>query len=302
MLLYKSGISGFPDGRCEVRKNFSFSRNTTYGLGGNAPVVYYPKNLIEARRAVDDLNARNQEYFVIGNGSNVLASDYGFSGAVVSTKYLSGIINIGDRLLCLAGTKTGALLAYCKRHNLSGLEYLNGIPATVGGAAYMNAGVGSDCIGNDIISVTVYDGKTRVLSHEMCDFGYRRSTMRGINALILSITVKINATTSKEIERRTDYFKSRRSHLPKGKSCGCVFKNPSGISAGLLIDGAGCKGMSAGGAHVSREHANFIINDGGTAKDVRALIEAVRSRVYEKFGILLREEVVYIGEFNDFNS
>lgn len=302
MLLYKSGIEGCLTRPPQAKNDFLFSLNTTYGLGGRATVAYYPKNLVEARRVVDELNSKGQKFTVIGSGSNILASDKGFNGAVISTKKLSGIINRGNRLTCLAGTKISTLLAYCKKRNFGGLEYLNGIPASIGGAAYMNAGVGADCIGNDILSVAAYDGKTRILSHKSCNFAYRQSTMRDINALILSVTVKIRPASSEEIEKRTEYFKSRRVHIPKGKSCGCVFKNPQGISAGLLIDSANLKGLSVGGAFVSPDHANFIINNGGTASDVRTLIETVRTKVFEKFGILLREEVVYIGEFNEFNS
>lgn len=302
MLLYKSGIKGCLARQPQPKSDFTFSRNTTYGLGGRAPVAYYPKNLVEARRVVDELNSTGKEFVVIGNGSNILASDSGFNGAVISTKKLSGVINRGDRLVCLAGTKIGTVLAYCKKHNLGGLEYLNGIPASMGGAAYMNAGVGGDCIGNDILSVAVYDKKTRIISQKSCNFGYRRSTMRDINALILCVTVKIRPSSSEEIDEKTNYYKSRRAHLPKGRSCGCVFKNPQGISAGLLIENANLKGLSVGGAFVSPEHANFIINNGGTASDVKTLIETVRTKVFEKFGVLLREEVVYIGEFNEFNS
>lgn len=302
MLLYKSGIEGSLTRRPQAKNDFIFSHNTTYGLGGRASLAYYPKNLVEARRVVDELNSKGQKFVVVGNGSNILASDSGYDGAVVSTKKLSGIINRGDRLTCLAGTKISTLLSYCKKHNLSGLEYLNGIPASIGGAAYMNAGVGADCIGNDVLSVVVYDGKTRILSQKSCNFAYRRSTMCDINALILSVTVKIRPASGEEIEEKTNYFRMRRAHLPKGKSCGCVFKNPQGISAGMLIESAKLKGLSVGGAFVSPDHANFIINNGGTAGDVRTLIETVRTKVFEKFGILLREEVVYIGDFNEFNS
>ncbi|MDE5765743.1 MAG: UDP-N-acetylmuramate dehydrogenase, partial [Clostridia bacterium] len=207
-----------------------------------------------------------------------------------------------DKLLCLAGTRISELLVYCKNRNLGGLEYLYGIPATVGGAAYMNAGVSGFAIGDNVVDVCVYDGKVAHLSRETCNFGYRRSTMRDINALILSIIVKVDDSNAQEIDERLAFFKNRRSHLPKGKSCGCVFKNPEGYSAGYLIDSAGLKGYRVGGARVSDVHADFILNEGATASEVKTLINLVKSRVLEKFGIELQEEVVYIGEFNDFNS
>lgn len=304
MLLYKSGLKNCVDEpKIEVVSPFKFSENTTYGLGGNAIAAYQPKTVYEAKIAFDRFTANKIPFEILGNGSNVLASDNGISGAVISTKNLRGIIRLDkNRLLCLAGTRTGELLAYCKKHALGGLEYLYGIPASLGGAAYMNAGVNGVAIGNSIESVRIYDGKSRVLTREMCNFAYRHSTMRDIKALILSIIVNVCDSSVEEIEERLSYYGQRRSHLPKGKSCGCVFKNPDGVSAGFLIENAGLKGLRIGGACVSDKHASFIINDGGTAGDVKALLDIVKSKVFEKFGILLDEEVVYIGEFNDFNG
>ncbi|MCM1546256.1 MAG: UDP-N-acetylmuramate dehydrogenase [Clostridiales bacterium] len=282
---------------------FKFSENTTYGLGGNAVAAYLPATPYEAKIAFDRLSQNGIPFEILGNGSNVLVSDKGISGAVISTKRLRGIVRLDkNRVICLAGTRTGELLAYCKRHNLGGLEYLYGIPATVGGAAYMNAGVSGAAFGNDIQSVRLYDGKSFVFSNEKCDFAYRHSTMRDIKALILSIIVNVCDSSAEEIEERITYYKQRRAHLPKGKSCGCVFKNPDGVSAGYLIESAGLKGLKVGGAFVSDKHASFIINEGGSAGDVKALIETVKNKVFQMFGILLDEEVVYIGEFNDFNG
>ena len=166
----------------------------------------------------------------------------------------------------------------------------------------MNAGVNGAAIGDNTESVRVYNGKTRILSREKCNFGYRHSTMRDINALILSIIVNVDECSALQIDDRIEFYRQRRSHLPKGRSCGCVFKNPEGCSAGLLIESAGLKGFRCGGAYVSEKHASFIINSGGSAADVKLLIGEVKSKVYEKFGVLLEEEVVYIGEFNDFNG
>lgn len=304
MLLYKSGLEKCIQSlRVESVKPFPFCKNTTYGLGGNAEAGYFPKTVYEAKKVYDNLTARGKEFKILGNGSNVLAADGGTQGTVISTKRMRGIFKLDNsRLLCLAGTQVCELLSYCKKHGLGGLEYLYGIPATVGGAAYMNAGVSGFAIGDNVHSVRVYDGKSHALSHENCNFAYRHSTMRDINALILSIIVNVDQVPPSEIDERLAYFKQRRKHLPKGKSCGCVFKNPEGYSAGYLIDAAGLKGLRLGGAFVSCEHASFIINDGGSASDVKKLIDVVKNKVFEKFGILLNEEVVYIGDFNDFNG
>lgn len=304
MLIYKSGLKNAVDA-VNIKRiaPFNFAKNTTYGLGGKAICAYYPKTPWQAKRVYDHLKSNGTHFEVVGCGSNLLVADSGMEGEVISTRDLRGIIRLSaDKLLCLAGTTVSELLAYCKKRNLSGLEYLYGIPATVGGAAYMNAGVSGFAIGDNIEGVCVYDGKVAYLSHEKCKFGYRRSTMCDINALILSIIVKVNEYDAQTINDKINYFKNRRSHLPKGKSCGCVFKNPEGYSAGYLIDSAGLKGFTIGGARVSDVHADFILNEGATSYEVKTLIDLVKSRVFEKFGIELQEEVVYIGEFNDFNS
>lgn len=304
MLLYKGGLlRAISPNRIPKCDNFQFSRHTTYGLGGKAAVAYMPKSVYQAKLAYDLLKSNDIPYKVVGNGSNLLVSDKGYDGGVICTKNLKGIVRIDkDKIMCLAGTTVAQLLSYCKRNGLGGLEYMYGIPATVGGAAYMNAGVCGFALGDNIVNVKVYDGKTRVLPREICNFAYRRSTMRDINALILSIIAKVDAVPQDEIERRINYFKERRKHLPKGRSCGCVFKNPEKYSAGYLIEQAGLKGFTVGGASVSREHASFIINNNGSADDVRQVIEVVKREVLYKFGILLEEEVVYIGDFNEING
>ena len=304
MLLYKSGInSGVLCAEMAGVSAFTFSKFTTYGLGGGAREAFFPKTVREAKNVYRILSEQGKSIEIIGNGSNILASDKGFDGAVISTRNMCGIVRLSDnRLLCLAGTKISCLLKYCKDRGLGGLEYLYGIPATVGGAAFMNAGVSGKTISDNIVNVHIYDGHSTVLDNKSCNFGYRRSTMRDIKALILSIILKTYPCNVKDINEKLSYYKNRRCGLPKGKSCGCVFKNPSNDSAGRLIEAAGLKGMSLGGAYVSCEHANFIINGGSSAQDVKDLIAYVKARVMEKFGVLLEEEVVYIGDFNDFNG
>lgn len=304
MLIYKSGLkNAISAANIKQECPFNFAKNTTYGLGGNAVRAYYPNTLWQAKSVYDKLTESVRRFEIIGGGSNLLVADAGVDCEVISTRNLRGIIMLpNNELLCLAGTKISDLLAYCRQRNLCGLEYLYGIPATVGGAAYMNAGVSGFAIGDDISNVCVYDGKVMNLSHKNCNFSYRQSTMRNINALILSIKVRVNNGSAQNIENRIKYFKGRRHHLPKGKSCGCVFKNPEGYSAGYLIDSAGLKGFKIGGARVSDVHADFILNEGATASEVKTLISFVKARVFEVYGIILEEEVVYIGDFNDFNG
>lgn len=284
--------------------SFSFSRYTTYGLGGGAKAAFFPRTKEEAVTVYDFVKENYNCYVVLGNGSDVLAADGGFDGAVICTKLLSGITRNGNRLNCLGGTTVKTLLSYCVNNGLSGLEYLAGIPASVGGLAYMNGGVNSKHIGEDITEVGFYDGELRIFNRERCNFSNKHSTMRDINCIIVQVSVNITQSDPKTVKQNIDEFLQMRKAQPKGKSCGCVFKNPSGLNvgAGKLIDGAGLKGLRMGGAEVSREHANFIINHGGSSADVRGLIKAVKARVKEFYGVDLEEEVVYIGEFYDSDS
>lgn len=279
--------------------NFNFSKNTTYGLGGLCKVAYCPKTEEEAIRVFDTLNAYNQKYFVLGCGSNILASDKFFDGAIISTSKLKGIYRMKDGIACLSGTTVPELLNYCRENGLSGLEFLAGIPASVGGLAYMNAGAGGRCIADVLQSCTLYDGKLRNISNKLCNFSYKYSTMRDINGVILSCSFKLEPQPPQHVSENINKYISARLAQPKGKSCGCVFKNPEGFSAGKLIEFCGLKGFAFGGAYVSREHANFIINNRAIASDVYKLIKFVKKTVLEITGVALEEEVVYIGDFND---
>lgn len=282
----------------EKDANFSFTENTTYGLGGRAEEAYYPKNSVQVKAVYDYCKIANKKLFVLGNGSNVLASDSGFNGVVLCTKHFKGIFKSGkNTVYCRAGTSVAALLRYCASHGYSGLEYLAGIPATCAALAYMNGGIGNIHVDRNITRVKLYDGKLRVFSNKNCNFGNKYSTMRDINVVILGVEFKIEEKTGDYVRENIDAYLKRRAHLPKGKSCGCVFKNPVGDSAGRIIEQAGLKGLSLGGASVSRTHANFIINDNAKAAQVYNLIAAVKDGVYKKTGILLEEEVVYIGDF-----
>ena len=277
---------------------FSFATNTTYACGGNAEIAYFPDNVEQAIAVYDYLSQAGKNFIVLGNGSNVLASDRNFDGAVICTKNLKGVSRVGaDTIFCYAGTRVAELMKYCINNDLGGLEYLAGIPATIGGLALMNGGAGGSYICDNILNVSLYDGEIHKFSHKMCKFGYKYSIMRDINCLILGVELKVYPQNGEIVRNKiSSYLENRRSH-PKGASCGCVFKNSSKISAGKLIDDCGLKGLRCGGAYVSENHANFLINDGGRAFDVYNLIAEVKKRVFEKTGIMLEEEVVYIGDF-----
>ena len=160
----------------------------------------------------------------------------------------------------------------------------------------MNAGAGGVYINEIVESVLVYQkGKTRILSVRDCVYSYKHSIFMENGMVVLGAALRLTNATDKEIAEKENFFKARRAHLPKGKSMGCVFKNPAGYSAGELIEKSGLKGLRVGGAVVSDEHANFIINDGGaSAEDIKALITIIQSAVLSQYKIQLEEEIRYI--------
>lgn len=279
--------------------NFDFSKHTTYGLGGKAKIAYFPTNEAEAVAVYKYLKDSKEKFIILGKGSNLLVSDNYYNGAVICTRYLQGVEIDGNCLKILSGTTVQQLLTFCVKNGITGFEYLAAIPASIGGLAVMNGGTSDKRIGSNILSIKVFDGKIREFPHKNCNFGNKHSTMSDINALVLAVYAGFELEKSEKVEENINNYLDRRKEQPRGKSCGCVFKNPEGLSAGKLIDDSGLKGLKIGGAEVSREHANFIINNGGRSKDVYALIKTVKKAVYDATGINLEEEVIYIGEFND---
>ena len=278
--------------------DFSFAKNTTYACGGNAHIAYFPNSVSQATVVYDYLTESGEEFVILGNGSNVLASDSDFKGAVLCTKGLRGISRVDqNKIFCHAGTRVSELMSFCVEQGLSGLEYLAGIPATVGGLALMNGGAGGLYIANNIVNVLLYNGSIFKFSNKKCNFAYKYSIMRDINALILGVELRIYPQNGEKVRDNISTYLSYRKFHPKGASCGCVFKNIGNLSAGKLIEDCGLKGVRYGGAYVSDIHANFLINDGGHASDVYKLITIVKEKVFELTGMKLEEEVVYIGDF-----
>ncbi len=281
------------------RSPFDFSKNSSIGCGGFAPVAFYPQSVPELTSLVDRLTEEGIPYCVLGNLTNVLPSDEGMQGAVISTKKLLGI-TAGERLFAYAGETSGTLLRACKSAGLSGAEFLSGVPCTLGGAAYMNAGAAGKYLSEIVESVLVLRaGKRITLSLEECDYAYKKSVFMKNDDVILGVTLRLQSSTVAEIEKREGSYIERRKHLPKGRSMGCVFKNPEGYAAGELIERSGLKGLRVGGAKVSKEHANFIINEGGTARDIKTLIKLVKNAVLAQYGVALQEEIRYLGENSD---
>jgi len=302
----------------KVRLNEPMWKHTTFKLGG--PVKYFvtiDKNdkLIEV---LNFLREENMEYVILGGGSNVLCADREFDGVVIKINDQTTIIN-EQIVVASAGALTVSVAQASVKAGLTGFEWGIGVPGTIGGATRGNAGaMGGDISGN-LSKVEVYrQGEILELTHEECEFAYRESIFKHNNDVVLRVWLQLEKSTeeSKDLMKTTlENIQYRNSTQPQGfASSGCIFKNvkilnpkseiknqniiPTDflekgiISAGWLMDQAGCKGMKVGNAQVSEKHANFIVNLGdATAEDVKNLIEEVKKKVYNKFKINLEEEV-----------
>lgn len=276
---------------------FPIGLQTTYKTGGKADGVFFPKNAEEAKRVINELEQSLIPHVFLGAGSNVLVSDKGFSGAVVSTEKMKGITVSGKTLVAESGESLHNVIKSALYSSLGGIEFLSGIPASVGGAVAMNAG----CFGKNIGDYVAYVVTPRgVFSQKQCEFEYRNSKLKKSGDFISSVCFNLeNVEFDQSEEKINKYLKMRSKKDPKGKTCGSVFKN-DGYFAGKIIEQSGLKGYRIGGAFVSDRHANFIIAEkNATSGDIKRLIEFIKYTVKERTGIELSEELEYIGEFNE---
>ncbi len=278
----------FPDLSSE--RDFSFSRHTTVGCGGTADAGVSPTR-DELIPLIDFLREEGIPYCFLGAGANVLPADGPFRGAVIRFNRMNELCTDGTAVEAGAGVPLGTLLRTMRDRGLGGLEFMTGIPASVGGAVVMNAGTASGHIGDAVSCVTALEsGVFRTFSAAECAFSEKYSIFqRGLAVVGVRLCGKDSSRT--ENLQRTAFFAAKRSRLPRGRSMGCVFVNPPQESAGRLIEACGLKGMGIGGAYVSEKHANFILNEGGTSSDIARLIDFVKLRVYAETGILLKEEI-----------
>ncbi|MBP5177741.1 MAG: UDP-N-acetylmuramate dehydrogenase [Clostridia bacterium] len=277
----------------EYKFDVDLSKICSFRVGGNADVAVYPRTESELMSTLAAV--RETPHVIIGGGTNVLISDEGYRGVVIFTKYLDRIKTVGNILICESGVRLAKAVAACLENNLSGLEFAVDIPGTVGGLVAMNGGCfNKSC--EDVVCYVVTE--TGVYNKKSCGFSYRSSRFLSGEAIVKA-AFKLKHAEEESISAKLDRFKGARSkNQPKGCTCGSVFLN-DGYYAGKIIDQAGLKGFRIGGAYVSDLHANFIISDGSSAQDVFDLIRYVKKKVYLDFGIDLREEVRYLGAFNE---
>lgn len=252
---------------------------------------------VESPQELAALVSGLETFLVLGAGTNTIFSDEPVSLPVLRLgKAFSRIRRAGDQIHAGAAAALAPLLAFTREQGLSGLEDLAGIPGTVGGAIRMNAGTGGWGIMDAVSAIELVDGSgARTLSRADIAYGYRHTDLPD-GAVVTAATFRLRPEPAEAIAQRISANLERRKSQPKGASSGCIFKNPSGQSAGMLIDQAGLKGRRVGGACVSEQHANFIINTGGaTTADIKGLMELIRRTVQAQCGIDLEEEVRIIG-------
>ena len=288
---------------CNYTENESMIEHTTFRIGGPADLFVVPTTVEGLAAVVSACNKEGIYCFILGNGSNVLVSDKGIRGVVVSTAAcLNNIELIGAyEIKCGAGVKLSRLSDLACENSLTGAEFAWGIPGTVGGAVYMNAGA-YDGEMKDILVSCEYltpDGELHTMLADEMDLSYRHSAFSENGYVIVSATVRLKAGDKGEIRAKMDDFMHRRkSKQPlEFPSAGSTFKRPVGGFAAALIDECGLKGYSVGGAQVSEKHAGFVINKGGaTCFDVMRLVEHIKKEVFLNKSIKLECEIRVIGE------
>lgn len=290
-------------GSDNVKLQEPMSKHTTFRIGGPADFYLCPHSTKEVQQTVQICKEENLPYFILGNGSNLLVSDKGYRGAIIQLWKNFSDISVKD---CCITAKAGALLskvaAEALEEGLTGMEFASGIPGTIGGAVFMNAGAYGGEMKDIIKEVKVLDdqGEIRVLSNEEMKLGYRTSIVKEKGYTVLSAVLQLKKGDVSVIRETMEDLKNRRtSKQPLDMpSAGSTFKRPEGYFAGKLIMDSGLRGFSVGGAQVSEKHCGFVVNKGGaTAEDVTALIREVQRRVKEKFGVELETEVRFLGEF-----
>jgi UDP-N-acetylenolpyruvoylglucosamine reductase len=277
------------------------AKHTTLRVGGPADIYIEPALEGDLSGIVKFCNGHNLPFFVMGRGSNLLVRDGGFRGVMIciAHPHFSSIEVTGERLYCGAGAKLKSVTVEAKRSGLGGVEFLEGIPGSVGGALRMNAGAMGSATFDVVESMRFmdYTGEIHESARDEIPVEYRCCPLLK-NRIALSVVFKCVRASREEVERRMKAFSEKRwKTQPAAPSAGCIFKNPEKIPAGRLMDELGLKGTRVGGAVVSAEHGNFVVNDrNATARDILELVEISKQRVKAGRGIDLQTEIEIIGE------
>jgi UDP-N-acetylmuramate dehydrogenase len=295
---FSAELSGLIQG--EILRDEPLSKHTSFGIGGPADFFIRSKTEADVVAVLELAKAHGIPLMIIGRGTNLLVENGGIRGVVLDLSLACRQLRERpDGLSVGSGVSVMELLDFCARREWGGLEFMAGIPGSVGGAVKVNAGAWDESIGQLVRTIRGYDfsGQAVSLESSQVHFRYRGSNLPA-DLVITEIELALTHTSQQVIKVRMKEFLRRRSSQPTDqKSAGCVFKNPPGSAAGKLIEKSGCKGLRVGDAEVSSAHANFIVNRGrATAAEVRQLMEQVHARVKEQFGIDLEREILLVGE------
>lgn len=289
-------------GKSEIRLNESMDKHTTFRVGGEADIFINVADASDASAIIKCLSITGNEYYILGRGSNILVGDKGYRGTILCLNEMDKIEVDGETIKAGAGVSLAKLASAAKNESLTGLEFASGIPGSLGGAVFMNAGAYGGEMAQVIVSVDVMDenGNIFSMSNEELHFGYRDSILKHQKLICLGATMRLQKGDEARIaDRMKELAIARKEKQPlEYPSAGSTFKRPEGYFAGKLIMDAGLSGYTIGGAQVSRKHCGFIINAGNaTAADIKDLIDETREKVKERFGVTLEPEVCFLGDF-----
>jgi len=288
-----------------VQQSVSLSEYANFRIGGKADYFFAASSVPELERAVTVAKECSLPYFIIGGGYNLLFDDQGFRGLIIKNR-IQGIERTQkDRIRFFSGTALPDIIQYCMEKNLGGIEFLAGIPGTVGGAVFGNAGAFDGEIGDHVVEALVFDehDSEQEVDREYFAFEYRNSLLKTKRDVVLNVTLSLEEREGIRIKATIDEIleKRKKKHPPWSIACaGSFFQNPvlpdgRKIPAAQLLDQVGAKSLAVGNAAVYEDHANFIINRGGaTSKDVCQLAAELKRRVRSEFGVYLQEEVILV--------
>ncbi|WP_105618353.1 UDP-N-acetylmuramate dehydrogenase [Vallitalea okinawensis] len=286
----------------EILFDEPLKEHTSFKIGGPADLLVRPTSIEQIRDIVKIIRDYDVPYFILGNGSNLLVNDKGFRGVIIQLyKNMNEAKIEGNKVIAQAGILLSTLAKRIAASSLKGFEFASGIPGTLGGAIYMNAGAYGGEMKNHVSTVTAidHDGELHILSLDECELGYRESIFQQNNYFILEVEMTFEKGDPEEIKAITKELTSKRKDKQPldQPSAGSTFKRPEGYYAGKLIMDAHLRGFSIGDAQVSEKHCGFIINKGSaTAQDVTNLINHIRKTVYHHFGVAMQPEVRILGE------
>ena len=284
-----------------LQTDFDIKKSTTMKIGGKIARFYTPETIDEFVQIMQ----KESKAFIAGNLSNVIVSSFGYDGAVISTKKLNKIQVDGNKIIAGAGVRGTKLSKIALENGLSGMEFMIAFPGSIGGEVYMNAGAHGQEIASILKFAKIYSPQDGLLelSNKELEFGYRTSICHKKNYSVLEVEFELLPKSRDEILLKIDenlsFRKSKQPDLTI-PNCGSTFKNPTGDSAGRLLDAVGVKGLKVGGMKVWENHANFIVNDGeATSLDALQLMFEMYKRVKEKFNIELKPEIIFLGGNNE---